>query len=192
MNKLWKRKGIEKRIGGEEGDAVVFYPLSVGMLFRVKNTCKELAPFLAMCFTDTSKDNDRETISGVKQEGDGVYPVTDVIEKAVAPSIVSQRHQQKEKGIESLLETIFAPDTRDLLADMIIASASDQFTEDSKKELLDECPVPVFIELLAGVFESSAGAFASLGEFLPRLIKNKDVLAGGAEKLRSMGRNPEQ
>lgn len=195
-NKIWKSKGIVKQIGGERiveegqpprvqgGEEVTFYPLPVGMLMRIKNTCKEAAPFLTMCFTDTSHDADTETLNSVKGEGNEVYPVTNVVVKAVSPSTATFRFQQKQKGIEALIDTLFSDGTRDLLADMVIASAPEAFSEDDKDTLLNKVPAPVFLELLGGVFEANGGAFASLGEYLPRLLQSNPTLADGVAKVK--------
>ena len=202
-NKLWNQKGVTKQVGAEKiteegqeprlegGTEITFYPLPIGMLMRVKNTCKEAAPFMAMCFTDSSKDNDIETLNSVTEEGEGVYPVTNVHTKAVSPSISSHRFQQKQRGIESLIDALFADATRDLLADMIIASAPETFSPEDKTDLLEDTPSNIFFELLGGVFEASSGAFAGLGEFLPRLMPNSEVLAGGVEKIKDMTAKPE-
>ncbi len=200
---MWKQKGVTKQIGAETiteegqeprqegGQEITFYPLPIGMLMRIKNTCKEAAPFLAMCFTDSSKDNDTETLTSVKEEQDGVYPVTNVAVKAVSPSISSHRFQQKQKGIEALIDALFSDSTRDLLADTIISSAPDTFSPDDKTDLLEDIPSNIFFELLGGVFEASSGAFAGLGEFLPRLLQNNEALAGGVAKIKDLTSKPE-
>ena len=199
---MWNQKGITKLVGAETiteegqeprqegGKEIAFYPLPIGMLMRIKNTCKEAAPFLAMCFTDSSKDNDTETLNSVTKEDEGVYPVTNVQVKAVSPSISSHRFQQKQRGIEALIDAIFADSTRDLLADLIISSAPETFAPDDKVELLEDTPSNIFFELLGGVFEASSGAFAGLGEFLPRLLQGNENLAGGVEKIKDLTAKP--
>ena len=180
-NRIWGVKKTTRSVGDREVD---FHPLPVGMLLRLRNTCKEAAPFLAMCLTDTSKDAETETISSVTETKDGTYPVTNTNIKAVSPSTATFRFQQKERSIESLIDTLFSDSTRDLLADILIASAPGQFEEADKETLLDNIPAPVFVELFRGIFEVNKGAFAGLGEHLPRLFKKNGVVADGAEKIK--------
>lgn len=201
-NNYWNQKGITKQIGAEitgytgevgsedhkpvreGGKEITFYPLPVGVILKLKNTFKEAAPFLAMCFTDYSRDVEIDTTSGVKETTDGTFPVTNTVTKAVSPSAASFRFQQKERSIESLIDTLFSESTKDLLSEIICASASDAFSEEDKSTLLDNTPTPIFIELLIGVAEANKGAFGGLGEFLPRLLQSNEVLADGAAKIK--------
>jgi len=186
-NKFWNQQGITKDIGGK---FITFYPLPIGMLMRLKNTCKEAAPFMAMCFTDTAKDVKVDSTSSVKTEGEGVYPVTNTVTEALSPSLATFRFQQKERGIASLIETLFSEGTKDLLADIIIYSAPETFTKDDKELLLEGTPLPIFIEMGAAILEANKGAFAGLGEHLPRLLSRNGALADGVEAVKgSLGKN---
>lgn len=190
-NKFWNQKGITRLVGAsdvsdgdsktkkEGGKEITFYPLPLGVLLKVKNTLKEASPFIAICFVDKTQDQDTEKLDTVTTAGDGAYPTTSVITKAVSPSTASHRFKQRKEGIDSLLEALCADNTRGLLAEIVIASASEEFSEDDKDMLIDQMPINVLMELLSGVLAASSGAFAELGEYLPRPVR--DLMADGVK-----------
>lgn len=190
-NRFWAHKGVLRLIGAEVkgedeegniikegGKEITFYPLPVGPLLKVKNTLKEAAPFMATCFGNSDGDQDVDSMETVKEVGEGVYPVTQRTVKAISPSTASHRFKQRKESIESLVDALTSDATKNLIADIIIASASDEFKEEDRSMLTDEVPATVLFELVTGVIEANKGAFAGLGEFLPRLLQNETVAAG--------------
>lgn len=175
MNKFYQKKSITKKVvlGDEEVD-VKFYSIPVGTILKMKTAGKQLSKFIAVLLSDKSNDISTETSSvpsDIKDEGGTPYINSHVQKKEISPTLASFRHKQLTESIDGLFDELTAPDTLDLVAEIIIKSASDHFSPEEQKDLLDNLPMDVTIALLTGAFEASAGGIKGLGKSLSPQIQ---------------------
>jgi hypothetical protein len=180
MKHNWiQSKEVVRKIGDVE---VKFRKVPIGTLQKCRNLNEDVARFVGMLCNDKKHDIEVEQITA--QAGGSSYK-----QSAAQPSIISLRKTQTEEGIKGLLNAMTCDSTIELLSEIIVKSAYEEFTESDIPTLKDSIGVDDMIEFLKGAFEASAGDYAKLGKSLfQKNPKMQEIVA----KLRAEGVLPEE
>jgi len=163
--KNWLGKNIvTKTIQGEE---VAFRRIPVGILQKCRGLNEDVAKAVGMVFKDKSHDVEIEQLTS---EGGSSYRQT-----AAQASVLSMRKTQIEQGIKSIMDAVTKDDTMDILCDIIVYSAWEEFSPEDAKDLKNKMDPITMFEFLKGALEASAGDYAELGKSL--LQKNPTLKA---------------
>lgn len=183
MNHKWlQSKVIVRKIGDRE---IKFRKVPVGTLQKCRHLNEDVARFIGMLFNDKKQDIEVEQITSAV--GGSSYK-----QSAAQPSIISLRKTQTEEGIKGLLNALTSETTMELLSEIVVKSAFEEFTEADIPTLKDSIGIDDLIELLKGAFEASAGDYAKLGKSLfqknPKMqellsrLRSEGVIAGDQAK----------
>lgn len=197
MNRFYHVKPLVKKIDTGEGEQEVsFYPVPIGTILKMKTAGKALSKLVATLMTDKSTDVavEKNTVVSDKTDKNGeAYVNTNTVQSEISPSLASYRHKQLTESVEGLIENLTAPETVELIAEIIVKSVRDDFQDGDEKDLTDKMELGVMFKLLAGAIEASAGGIKGLGKFLsPHVkeqlqdltVKAKEVVGGDqAEKM---------
>jgi len=162
--KNWLGKNIVTKTIQEQ--EVKFRRIPVGILQKCRGLNDDVASALGMVFKDKSHDVEVEQLS---TEGGG----SSYKQSAAQASILSMRKTQLEQGIKSIMEALTKDDTMEILSEIIVASAWEEFSEEDVKDLKNKMDPVTMFEFLKGALEASAGDYAQLGKSL--LQKNPAV-----------------
>lgn len=163
MKNWLNHKTVEKEI---QGHTVKFRRIPIGILQKCRGLNEDVSKALAMVLKDTSHDIEVESITN--ESG-----ATSFTHSAAQASIISMRKIQMEEGIKGILEAITKDTTLEIVSEIIVASAYEEFSESDVKSLKDNMDAVTMFEFLRGAFEASAGDYASLGKSL--FQKNQKV-----------------
>jgi len=156
---------IEREVAGE---TIQFYPISVRMLFRLKKIGKPLAKALAVLFRQDSTDTglEQKTITDPASPG---AKVEEILTHAISPKLADLRHNQSQKAIEELIDSITDPKNVDAMAEIVIDSMKAK-EELKPRDLVDQVQIPVFLELAKCVLEANQGVLGPLVERIQSTI----------------------
>lgn len=153
--------GVPHKVNGIDVD---FYPLSSVMLFKLESAAKPLAEGLSALFQNVKNDHSFEDRRFGKDGGDG----QEFVSHAVDEKIARLRYEQREAAIEKISRALFAPESQQLLVNIIMDSMRDVFPPEQKKawppaqEFLAATPGEALVEMLIGVGKANKGLLGPL------------------------------
>lgn len=153
MRNWLKNKIVIKEIDGEE---IKFQRIPVGILQKFKFLSDDVSKALSLVFKDTSKDSKFSQI----QQGDA----TEIVHEAANPANIQLRKAQMEQGIKGIVDTLFADESFEILAEVIIHSAFEECAGATPQDIKDNMDPATAVQFLMGALEASAGDFAELGK----------------------------
>jgi len=180
MKDWLSKKVVEKTI---EGELIRFRKVPVGTLRKFRCINKDLAKALGMVFKDKSHD---VTVHQVATPSDAIGTDGETImttafdQGAAENSTLSMRNLQMEEGIKALINAVTDDGAFDVLAEVVVKSAWEEFTEDDIPKIQDAMPTDTLVQFLQGAFEASAGDYAKLGK---SLFQNNPQVQSVLEKM---------
>lgn len=151
-----------------------FYPVSVGMAFRLKTLAEPLGLALASVFkTDTKNDVGRKEIISPTDSGPAMQTTIDPVSLPLAQF----RAAQTSGAVADFMRAIAGEDTQRMLADLIMDSMRD-YEKISVDDFLKITPLDAIPEQVAGVVKANQGVFGPLAQRLSTAfgdVKNKVV-----------------
>ncbi len=171
MQETWKEKlscfspnFIEHVVNGQK---LHFYPVSVGMAFKLRTIGRPLARSLTVLFGSNDNDHGTKDIQIQNDHGGhdreiSISPITDGLAKI--------RHEQKVDAVDKLIESLTSDENAAVISDIIMDSLRDQFPPDQPNarppasEFINEMPVPVLGGMIAGVMQANKDVFGPLTE----------------------------
>ena len=170
----WKDKltflepdGVEHDVGGQ---AIMFYPVSLGTLFEIKVIGAPLAKALSVLFDD--KGRDYGTVSRNFHTPDGQNMDSEIIVEARTPEMATLRAKQRQESIEKLMEALLNDKAKKAVGKIIIESMKDKFDQGQVPpalEFMNEIPATSIVEFLTGVAKANKGVLGPLAESLTGL-----------------------
>ncbi len=112
-----------------------FYPISLGLAFRLRDIGKPLAKALSVLFADRSHDTgtvDRQVSSTQRDaQGNVIYDRETILEP-ISDKLAALRVEQRSKAIEDLIEAVTSDNNLGVLGDLIVDSLRDLFPREAK------------------------------------------------------------
>jgi hypothetical protein len=177
MRNWLNNKIVTKTIDEQE---VKFRRIPVGTLQKFRFLAGDVSKALAMLFKDTSHDVKVEqlsTPSSMTDESGTPFMSNEVVHEAAHPSTISLRKTQMEEGIKGIINTLFAEESFDVLAEVIIQSAWEECEGATTEDIKTKMPPNIAVQFLQGAFEASAGDYAELGKsWFQKNPKLKEIL----------------
>lgn len=144
---------IEHEVSGQ---IVKFWPISVGLVFRLRGLAKPLARSVAALFTNADNDTSVEEISqGTHRK---------ISKSAISSELAKLRFEQRQVAVEQLTEGLLNDASAKVLAEVCIDSMREAFIkkETPVEKFLAEIPAPAFMEMLSGVAKANKKLFDPL------------------------------
>ena len=179
-NKSWKEKfnfiapiGIEHEVQGKK---LTFYPISVKMLFVLKEIAKPLATAIAALFPDVRKDvgakyeyaNDPNIKPGeerlIKMETEGI-----------SSDLATLRENQQSKAISEIINVFTDQNNALVIGRLIVDSLQDEFERETMKsqdisEFVESLPITALKDMLIGLTKANSKVLGPLGERVSQLL----------------------
>ena len=166
-------------LGGDDGiQNINFYPLPVGILWKMRKLKGPLAKSIAAAITSMKTSGTQSSISkpevleGAVGEGSesNVYVATSNEKKELSSSAVSLLYNHVEAAVDGIVEAGMSDDSKEIVAEIIVSSAADFFKTpaEDKTEVFDKMPIGMALQFLKGALSASAEGLAFLGKSLPQ------------------------
>lgn len=167
---------IEHEVGGV---ICKFYPINGRMVFATRGLLKSVSKSIAALFMQG--DNDVSIEQSKIKAGDNEQQRTS--QTAISSELAKLRFDQRQLGIENLVEGLTSDPSSRVIADIIMASMKDYYPRGSKTadQFLDETPAPVLAEMIAGVMKANARIFDPLKK---RVEEITSILKSRLDQLR--------
>lgn len=145
---------------------VHFYPVSVGLMFKLREVGRPLARSLAVLFAKNeadmgSKNVILDNVSGGKDQEISVEPISEGLAKI--------RHEQRVDAIEGIVTSLTDPKNVTIVGEIIMDSMRDVFPRGDNdnppaQEFMQQLPVPALTGCLIGVGKANKGVFGPLAD----------------------------
>lgn len=163
----------ESKVGDQ---SLRFYPVSVGLAFKLRGIGKGLMKALTVLFSSTATDVLTKDKTSTNKEG---FIIREVTIEALKPDMAEYRNAQKSKAIDEAIDALLSPDSTDVIAELIMDSLREKFKPGDPRpnatEFMQSVPLPALTQLLWGVAKA-----------------NKDVLGPLASKAGEISASLEQ
>lgn len=141
-----------------------FYPISVGLAFKLRSVAKPLTKALTTLLGDTKEDTG--SIQRVVANAQGTSDQEIVIEP-ISADLARLRHEQRQKAVEELVEALTAEANLEIVGDILVDSLREDFPPGDKsnptgKQFMAEITLPNVPDLLIGVAKANKGVFGPL------------------------------
>jgi hypothetical protein len=166
-------KSTPHEVGGKK---LNFYPMSIGLAFKLKSIGKPLGAALSVLFTNDKNDAGTKIRLVANEHG---TQDSEQIGEPISPELAALRLKQKSDAISNLIDAITADSTQELLGTVIMDSLRDQFKDSrpSTEEFVTNVHMPQLVEMLIGVAKANKGVFGPLtGEFETALDKARKAV----------------
>lgn len=168
---------VEHKVGER---TLRFYPVSTGLLLRLRTMGKGLAQALTTLLSQAKGDQGYEET----RFDDPRNPGAKVVFHAVTPEVRAARSKEREDAVGRLVEAL--TDERNLLVvfQMIVDSLREDFPRDMQEtevsNFLRETPLPRTVELVHGLIKANAEVLGPLRGRLSTLVGRAVTLAEAA------------
>ena len=154
------------------GEALRFYPVSVGVMFKLRRIAKPLAGALSVLFTSQNSDYgviQREFDNGKSKE---------TSTEAIPVKLAELRTRERADAIEKLVEAVTDPKNADVIGAVVIDSLRDVFprrgpaVRDNPKpgEWLESLGADTLVLLLRGVAAANKDVIGPLGDRVQAVV----------------------
>lgn len=172
MTKSWEDdlcytspKGHEHTVNGKTQK---FYPVSVGLIFKLRTTGRSVAKAFGAIFADNKKDV-QITDNTVSANG-GIDRTIQTL--AVDLGIAKYRDDQRTNALGEVIDAFTSEETLLLLAEIIIDSLADVFPKDSNgvpqgptpAQFIAKTKLPTMAQMIIGVAKGNQDVFGPLAE----------------------------
>ena len=181
----WKSKlnfGEPTHVEHKVGEATVkFYPVSVGMMFKLRRAAKPIAKAISVLTSGGGKDTGnifREVGEPVMldgkplklkdgQGGDRIVRDNETIAEAITPELAETRTRQRSEAIEDLIGALTDDENVKIIAEIIMDSMRMEGNDrPPASEFINQIELPILGELLMGVGKANKGVFGPLADKL--------------------------
>jgi hypothetical protein len=172
----------EKVMGVEQH----FYPVSVGLMFKLRTIGKPLARSLAFLFGKNDNDVGSKSIFLSREEG--LSPDQEITSEPISEGLAKLRLEQKESAIEGIIASLTDETHLEVVGKIIMDSMRDVFPKEEKsdrppaKEFIDTLPLPALTCCLIGVAKANKGVFGPLAEQVTEAITASVARIGKANE----------
>ena len=197
-----------------DGVTLRFYPVSVGLAFKLRDLAKPVAAAMAVLFADEKRDQGtvNRTIPSEFKNADGSVAMgSEFIMEPSAPSVIEKRTDRRSKAVADAIDALTCDSSRLLLGEIIMDSLRDEFPRGSKDnppvaEFMSQLSCTALPQLLLGVVkankevlgplgEAAASAWGQFGSLLKakseeltrRVSEELEVVPGSTSKTKSSG-----
>ena len=161
-----------------QGVPVKFYPMSLGLAFKLKAIAQPLSKLFAILLRTDKNDAGTKIRLFNNEHGN---PDSEQIGEAISPELASVRHQQTSQAIDEFFQSITSDTAKEVLALICMDSMREVFPPQNRLSVEDfsaKIHVPQLVEILAGVAKANKGVFGPLtAEFEAALSKTRQVVA---------------
>jgi len=166
-NQSWlKPKYVESEVNGEK---LRFFPISMRLLFRLRDIGKSLAKAIASIF-NRDEDHVGSTTRNVT-EGEQVMQVTEI--EAISPELAELREKKRVEAITDVVDTLTDPQSGDVVAEIIMDSLRENFDRNPSPQQIEEfrnaLDAESLVQLMAGVGAANKKLFDPLLKKVPEL-----------------------
>lgn len=148
------------------GEELHFYPVSVGMAFKLRVIGRPLAKSLSVLFGNKDQDHGTRDVT-VRNE----YGTDDrqIIIDPISEGLARIRHEQRTESIEKLVESLTDDGNAAVVGEIIMDSLRDVFPKgDAHRppptEFINQMPLPVLGGMIMGLVQANKEVFGPLTE----------------------------
>lgn len=167
---VFERKYVVKEIGNTTWH---FYPISLGRMFELKKTIKEVFGATAVLLGKRGDDVTQE-IENIKQ-GESTISRTNI--GAISPELAKMRDDQKRTGIEAAIESLLSEHNKLTLGRMLTDSLREDFARDVQDPeittFIATLDLDMTVQMVMGLVEANAKVFGPLGQRAKSAIEKK-------------------
>ena len=149
------------------GQKLHFYPVSVGMAFKLRTIGRPLAKSLTVLFS--SNDNDHGT-KDIQVQNDQGGQDRQIIIEPITDGLARIRHDQKIEAVDSLIEALTSDENAKVMADIFMDSLREEFPPEKPNErppgleFMAKMPIAVLGGMSIGVMQANKDVFGPLTE----------------------------
>ena len=173
----WKNKTnvfAKKFVSRQIGEATWnFYPVSVGRVFELRETIKDLFTSMSALFA-SNKDDVGQEIEKITQAG-GEIQRTNI--SAISVELAMLRDKQRKESIGAAIEALLSERNKIMLGRLLADSLREEFSrdcpDDEIKSFMSELDLGTLVEFLMGFVEANAKVFGPLGERVRATVQSK-------------------
>lgn len=169
---------VEEEVAGKKEK---FWPVSVGMAFKLRRLGGSLAKALSVLFGATDRKQDQNKVirqfasSHVDEKGKAIFDFEDITE-AITPAMAELRLTQRQQALEGVIEALTSEENMAVVGDIIKDSMRERFKKDDPtvppgQEVFSMIPLPFFPSVLTGLAKANKGVFGPLGEQMGDLVQ---------------------
>jgi len=159
-----KPKCIEHEVNEE---LLKFYPVSLGVIFQLKEVLKPLAFGLASIFTD--KGSDRGYTSTSDKDG-----FEQTIVNPIGVDLARLRAEEKQKAILDFLEAFSDIKSRNAMGRLVMDSLREEFgrrlEHKDVTDFIESVDADSLVQLLTGVVRANKGVFGPFGDMIGKMF----------------------
>jgi hypothetical protein len=148
------------------GDPLHFYPVSVGMAFKLRVVGKPLAKSLAVLFGNKEQDHGTRDVTVHNEYGS---EDRQIIIEPITEGLAKIRHSQRTESIEKLVESLTDDGNAAIVGEIIMDSLRDVFPKGDPhrppaSEFINQMPLPVLGAMIMGLVQANKEVFGPLTE----------------------------
>lgn len=151
-----------------------FYPVSVGLLFKLRRTASNVIKAISDMFVSVASDSKRidSTTTGRDVE-------RTIVVEPITLEMAKYRDQQKSEAWSKIIESITDEETMSLLAEIIMDSMREVFAEGAPNpaEFLKETKLPTLVQMVVGVAKGNQDVFGPLASKVGSVLSNLEKAA---------------
>lgn len=168
---VFAKKFVSRQIGESEWR---FYPVSVGRIFELRETIKDIFTAASALFA-SNKDDVAQEIENITQGKDNQIQRTNI--SAISVELATLRDKQRKDSIASAVEALLSERNKIMLGRLLADSLREEFERDVKeeeiKQFMDTLDLGTLVEFLMGFIEANAKVFGPLGERVRATVQSK-------------------
>jgi len=146
------------------GSNVNFYPISLGLAFRLRTVAKPLVLAIQTLFA-TDK-NDTGSTQKTTKRGEDSYD-SETILAPITPELAALRSKQTADAVASLVDSILGDENLKIVGEILMDSMRDHFPPGNRdnpppSEFIKEIEPSTAVQMLMGVLKANKGVFGPL------------------------------
>lgn len=173
---VFERKFISKMIGNNTWN---FYPVSVGRIFELRETIKDIFMAATALFSK-NKDDVGQQIERI-QQGESTIDRTNI--DGLSPQMAEMCDKQKKQAVADAVESLLSERNKLMIGKLLADSLRDEFERNPSdteiNEFIGTLDLASLVEFLMGMAEANAKVFGPVGERIRDAIGSKLRLVVG-------------
>jgi hypothetical protein len=171
---------IEHEVGGE---TLHFYPVSVGMAFKLRTIGRPLARSLAVLFGNKDQDHGTRDAEVTDAEGSS----RQIIIEPISDGLAKIRFEQRAEAIDGIIGALTDEKNATVVAEILMDSLADTFPKNDRKswpppeEFIARMPLTVLGEMLFGLMKANKDVLGPLTEKVMAATENAVAKIGQVE-----------
>lgn len=145
------------------GTPARFYPVSVGLAFKLRRTAEPIAKALTVLFQDKNQDFGTKTTTDKETQ--------QIVIEPLSPTMAEFRAKQSQQAWSDLLGAFTDEENMSVISEIIQDSLREDFPDPiPAKEFFARVPMTVMPEMLMGILKANKGVFGPLGKTLENTL----------------------